>query len=60
VYLCTSKEEVFDVLQRGQGVFGIAVSKVLTDVQSDLVQLESEQADPMDELALRRAQRAAG
>jgi DNA-binding transcriptional MerR regulator len=58
VYLCTSKEEIFDVLQRGQGVFGIAVGKVLTDVQSDLVQLESEQADPMDELALRRAQRA--
>jgi hypothetical protein len=59
VYLCTSKEEVFDVLQRGQGVFGIAVGKVLTDVQSDLVQLESEAADPMDELSLRRAARTA-
>ncbi len=58
VYLCTSDDEVIDLVSRGQGVFGIAVGKVLTDVQSDLVQLESEQSDPLDELALRRAQRA--
>jgi DNA-binding transcriptional MerR regulator len=61
VYLCTTQEEIIDLLQRGQGVFGIAVGKVLREVESNLVEIESDQASgAMDELALRRAQRAAG
>lgn len=60
VYLCTTHEEVIDVLQHGQGVFGIVVGKVLQDVEANLVELEAEEADPVDELAARRANRAAG
>jgi hypothetical protein len=60
VYLCTSSDEVIDLVSRGQGVFGIAVGKVLREVEHDLVQLESMAGeDPMDELAKRRAVKAA-
>ncbi|MGV8880580.1 MAG: MerR family transcriptional regulator [Rhodoglobus sp.] len=59
VYLCTSNDEVIDLVSRGQGVFGIAVGKVLREVEHDLVELDSvAAADPMDELAKRRASRA--
>lgn len=59
VYLCTSSDEVIDLVSRGQGVFGIAVGKVLREVEHDLVELDSVPAeDPMDELARRRAVRA--
>lgn len=57
VYLCTSDDEVIDLVNRGQGVFGIAVGKVLREVESTLVQLDIEPADPMDELAARRTAR---
>ncbi len=60
VYLCTSNDEVIDLVNRGQGVFGIAVGKVLREVESSLVELETETADQADELALRRASRFAG
>ncbi|MDM4763064.1 MerR family transcriptional regulator [Galbitalea sp. SE-J8] len=60
VYLCTSNDEVIDLVNRGQGVFGIAVGKVLREVETSLVELESVAGvDPQDELAARRAQRAA-
>jgi hypothetical protein len=58
VYLCTSNDEVIDLVSRGQGVFGIAVGKVLREVESSLVELDSERPDVMDELAARRASRA--
>src|SRR5688572_1163560 len=54
VYLCTSDDEVIDLVNRGQGVFGIAVGKVLREVGSTLVELDTEPADSMDELAARR------
>lgn len=54
VYLCTSDDEVIDLVSRGQGVFGIAVGKVLREVESSLVELDT-QADAVDELAARRA-----
>lgn len=38
VYLCTSDDEVIDLVSRGQGVFGIAVGKVLREVESSLVE----------------------
>ncbi len=59
VYLCTSNDEVIDLVSRGQGVFGIAVGKVLREVESTLIEFDSQAADPMDELALRRAARTA-
>ncbi len=47
VYLCTSDDEVIDLVSRGQGVFGIAVGKVLREVESSLVELDAAPAaDP--------------
>ena len=45
VYLCTSNDEVIDLVSRGQGVFGIAVGKVLREVESSLVELDSDAVD---------------
>ena len=36
IYACESPGEVMDLLQRGQGVFGIALDKVWTDVEGSL------------------------
>ncbi|MGL1358415.1 MerR family transcriptional regulator, partial [Vibrio parahaemolyticus] len=58
VYLCTSNDEVIDLVSRGQGVFGIAVGKVLREVESTLVDFESA-TEAVDELAARRAARTA-
>ncbi|MDO5052466.1 MAG: MerR family transcriptional regulator [Pseudoclavibacter sp.] len=58
VYLCTSNDQVIDLVNRGQGVFGIFVGGVLRDVESTLVDFEQQTADPVDELAARRASRA--
>jgi DNA-binding transcriptional MerR regulator len=60
VYLCTSNDEVIDLVSRGQGVFGIAVGKVLREVESELVTAEviDATADPRDELAQRRSRQA--
>ncbi|MEU6124365.1 MerR family transcriptional regulator [Streptomyces sp. NPDC047123] len=63
VYECTSPSEVHDLLQGGQGVFGIAVGVVWQDVEGALSQLHGERIDtgetlvghnPADELARRR------
>ncbi|WP_213816329.1 MerR family transcriptional regulator [Glaciihabitans sp. dw_435] len=59
VYLCTSNDEVIDLVSRGQGVFGIAVGKVLREVETSLVELDSVKGeDPSDELAARRTSKA--
>lgn len=58
VYLCTSNDQVIDLVQRGQGVFGIAVGQVLREVESNLVEVETDRAQPIDELAERRKNRA--
>lgn len=64
VYECTNADEVFDLVQGGQGVFGIAVGRVWREVEGTLAELPSEHAEPdtaHDELAARRAaKRAAG
>ena len=64
VYECTSADEVIDLLQGGQGVFGIAVGRVWREVEGSLAALPSERpedvvpaAHPDDELSARRAQR---
>src|SRR6478672_812864 len=59
VYLCTSNDEVIDLISRGQGVFGIAVGNVLREVESTLVEFEPQAPEAMDELAARRAARSA-
>lgn len=57
VYLCTSQDEVIDLLGQGQGVFGIAVGRVLREVETTLVEFKSEAPLPTDELAVRRARK---
>ncbi|MDR6867786.1 DNA-binding transcriptional MerR regulator [Microbacterium resistens] len=59
VYLCTSNDEVIDLVSRGQGVFGIAVGKVLREVETTLVEFDPAVPDPVDELAARRTRRTA-
>ena len=67
VYECTSADEVIDLVQGGQGVFGIAVGKVWRDVEGSLAELPGERlgdepselvSDEHDELASRRRNRA--
>ncbi len=66
VYACTSPDEVVDLLQGGQGVFGIALGRVWQEVEGSLAELPSDsgeagqdRAQPAgaDELASRRARR---
>ena len=62
VYECTNNDEVIDLLQGGQGVFGIAVGGVWKEIEGSLLELPSERAiddEPHagDELAARRAAR---
>lgn len=54
VYLCTTQDEVMDLLGRGQGVFGIAVGRVLREVEASLVNMKENHIDDLDELAARR------
>ncbi|MEZ0165190.1 MerR family transcriptional regulator [Kineococcus sp. LSe6-4] len=42
VYECTSADEVIDLVQGGQGVFGIAVGRVWREVEGELASLPSE------------------
>ncbi|MDQ0261675.1 DNA-binding transcriptional MerR regulator [Sinomonas atrocyanea] len=64
VYECTSADEVIDLVQGGQGVFGIAVGRVWREVEGSLAELPSEHAAdqtfPGDELSKRRAARRTG
>ncbi len=65
VYECTSNDEVIDLLQGGQGVFGIAIGGVWREIEGSLAELPSERAvgeEPpaSDELAARRRARTVG
>jgi DNA-binding transcriptional MerR regulator len=66
VYECTSADEVVDLLQGGQGVFGIALGRAWHEVEGSLAELPAERAEDgeaipgsqqSDELAARRARR---
>jgi hypothetical protein len=59
VYLCTTQDEVMDLLSRGQGVFGIAVGRVLREVEASLINIKENNIDDVDELAARRQVRKA-
>lgn len=66
VYECTSADEVFDLVQGGQGVFGIAVGKVWQEVEGSLSEFPTERMEDstsvtsIDELAERRRARKLG
>lgn len=44
VYECASNDEVIDLLQHGEGVFGIAIGGVWREVEGSLARLPSERA----------------
>jgi DNA-binding transcriptional MerR regulator len=63
IYECTSPDEIVDLLQGGQGVFGIAIGKVWSEVEGSLSNLQGESledgslvvsGESNDELAQRR------
>lgn len=64
VYECTSPEEVVDLLQGGQGVFGIAVSGAMRELTGTIAEFPAERADlcevevPVDDELARRRNRA--
>lgn len=66
VYECTSDDQVIDLLQGGQGVFGIAIGGVWREIEGSLAELPSERiadepdTSAADELAARRRARATG
>jgi DNA-binding transcriptional MerR regulator len=66
VYECTSADEVVDLVQGGQGVFGIAVGRVWREVEGTLAEMPAERPDEApgtthdDELSRRRRTRATG
>lgn len=67
VYQCTSPEEIIDLVQGGQGVFGIAVGHVWREIEGTLASLPSERAEDEaagthagDELTTRRQARKTG
>ncbi len=68
VYECTSNDEVIDLLQGGQGVFGIAIGGVWREIEGSLAELPSEKAgqpeavesSAEDELSARRRAKLTG
>ena len=71
VYECTSNDEVIDLLQGGQGVFGIAIGGVWREIEGSLAKLPAERTHATDsgdigehlegdELAARRRARSVG
>ena len=66
VYECRSPEEVVDLLQGGQGVFGIAIGGAFREIQGSLAHLPAESGaevrtpSEVDELSVRRARRNVG
>lgn len=66
VYECTSATEVIDLVQAGQGVFGIAIGRVWRELEVSLSALPGENtagaveetAEVHDELSARRARKA--
>lgn len=68
VYECTSDDDVIDLVQRGQGIFGIALGSVWREIEGSIAELpvdsieelpHHEVGDFEDELAARRARKIA-
>ena len=63
VYECTSPSEVIDLVQAGQGVFGIAIGRVWREIEQNLNGEPGEDTlggahEHVDQLAARRARKA--
>jgi DNA-binding transcriptional MerR regulator len=50
IYAAHSPDEVVDVFQRGQGVFGIAVGPVQQELEGELLRLFPQEASPVEAL----------
>src|SRR5437867_845402 len=48
IYACRSRDEVIDLLARGQGVFGIAVGKVYEELQGSVAELNLRREAPQE------------
>lgn len=66
IYECGSPDEIIDLLQGGQGVFGIAINRVWNEVEGSLANLQGESSvdgsiitSTKDELAQRRKRKGA-
>lgn len=68
VYECTSDSDVIDLVQQGQGVFGIALGSVWREIEGTIAELPTESFEELpennvgeyeDELAARRARKIA-
>ena len=59
VYLCTSGDQAIDLIDKGQGVFGISVGRVLGEVEATLSSIDPSYLEEMDELTLRRLNKKA-
>ena len=64
IYECTNSDEVIDLLAGGQGVFGIAIGRVVVEVEGSLAALPLESAENQlsvstDELSVRRRAKGA-
>ena len=62
VYECTSPSEVIDLVQAGQGVFGIAIGRVWREIEQNLNGEPGEDTlggahEHVDQLAARRARK---
>lgn len=56
IYAAHSPDEVVDVFQRGQGVFGIAVGPVQQELEGEILRLFPDDASPLGELPGAEAQ----
>ena len=65
IYECSSPDEIIDLLAGGQGVFGIAIGKVWSEVEGSLATLQGEfngevqSGEGNDELSERRKRKGA-
>ena len=65
IYECASADEMYDLVQGGQGVFGIAVGRVWHEVEGSLSNIQGEVngqvvgGESNDELSQRRARKGA-
>ena len=66
IYECASADEIIDLLQGGQGVFGISINRVWSEVEGSLANLQGESSvdgsivtSTKDELAQRRKRKGA-
>ncbi|HEX9694742.1 MAG TPA: MerR family transcriptional regulator [Actinomycetota bacterium] len=49
IYLCKSADEVIDLLNKGQGVFGIAVGRIYEEVQGSVAELKRDAGEATEE-----------